>query len=120
MKFTKIIKADENINSEALEIYKNAKAKAEQIAAKYGYEVDCSGMRERTTEEHPFREIRINAERFWPEGWVRYNWYGIGDIRAEIQTTAYGPLNLEEYAEYLDHCHKALECLKELKETFFK
>ena len=119
MKFTKIIKADENTNQEVLEIYKNAKAKAQQIAAKYDYEVSCS-RNVNITEDHPFFDISIAKERFWPDGRIEFSSYGNGDIEAKIQTTAYGSLNLEEYAEYLDHCHKALACLKELKETFFK
>ena len=119
MKFTKIIKADENINPEAFQIFLKAKEKAEQIAAKYGYEVDCSKSIE-LTQQYPFREIRIAKERFWPEGHIRYDYWDDGKLEDGIQTTSYGSLNLEEYAEYLDHCHKALECLKELKETFFK
>lgn len=118
MKFTKIIKAEE-ISQESLEIYKDAKVKAQQIAAKYDYEVDCS-RNINVTEEHPFFYIRIAKDRFWPEGKVEFSSYGNGDVIAEIQTTAYGALNLEDYTEYLDHCHKALECLKELKEEFFK
>ena len=119
MKFTKIIKADEN-NQENLQIFLDAKAKAQQIASKYGYEVSCSKSIE-PTQQYPFRQIRISKERFWPEGVIEFDYWEDGaKLRAEIQTAGYGGLDLEFYAEYLDHCHKALECLKELKETFFK
>lgn len=121
MKFTKLIKADSNPTPEALEIFKNAQAKAEQIASKYGYKADCWNFGDNPTSERPFREVRIipNAD-LWPEGWIRYDYWKDNELKAEIQTTSYGALSLEVYTEYLDHCRKALECLKELKETFFK
>lgn len=119
MKFTKLIKAEE-VSQESLEIFKNAEQKANQISTKYGYKADCWNFGNNLTEQHPFRQIRIVADRYWPEGWVEFDVFHDNEVKAEIQTTSYGALNLEDYAEYLDHCHKALECLKELKEEFFK
>ena len=69
---------------------------------------------------HTINLLPIRPLRYTPEIYTEYeNGYG-KPTGFKIQTTSYGSLNANEFAEFLKEQHEALEVVKILTEKFVK
>lgn len=127
MKFTKIVKAEEvKVDQKEIQFYKDAKKKAESIASKYNCKISGTYVNEIepgvVNKEEPFKSIDV--ERGIGKIFGSDYDYSNKGTQVSLDTGMGSKIgedwSIEEIREHLDKCNRILDCLEELKETFFK
>lgn len=123
MKFK--IKAEEvKIDPKEMQFYEDAKKKADSIASKYNCKVIRAYVNETepgvVNKEEPFELIEVERGVIFGPNYSLSN----KDTQVSLDTGMGSKIgkdwSIEEIREHLDKCNRILNCLEELKETFFK
>lgn len=124
MKFIKLVKAEE-IDPKEKQFYQDIIKQANEIASKHNCKITKYEIFEQypgvINKETPFMSIKVD---YIGDIYYQNDFQSNNDLILELNTNMGTNLErhwtVEEIRNHLNKCNRVLDCLEELKETFFK
>ena len=115
MKFVRLVKAEEEFTEEQKQAYFAEKQEANQLASEYGYKAEIAyDIKNKKLYKI---ELVSSGEKLKPEIYVEIKSF-TGKSEVRIQTTAYGSLELKDYADFARNVQIAYNCASAFEKKY--